>query len=181
MSDVCTAWVAFSPSSLESGAMKVAPGTHKLEQLPHKDTFDPDNMLTRGQELGVEVDESSAVDMVLKAGEVSLHHVMLAHASSPNLSDDRRKDLVRRAERADSVREANSDPSGLPPYKSGGPGVHPVNAVAGAGYGEGFAGNAHRHMPDGWIPALKYLIETSASLLVSTTTSPPSPPRSSPH
>jgi len=88
--DVCTAWVAFTPATLESGAMKAAPGTHKLEQLPHKDTFDPDNLLTRGQELGVDVDEEAAVDMVLKAGEISLHHVMLAHASAPNVTGDRR-------------------------------------------------------------------------------------------
>lgn len=92
--DVCTAWLALSPATLESGAMKVAPGTHKLSQLPHEDTFDPDNLLTRGQELKVEVDPARAVDMVLDAGEISLHHVMLAHASEPNRSNDRRIGLA---------------------------------------------------------------------------------------
>ncbi|MGH6915248.1 MAG: phytanoyl-CoA dioxygenase family protein, partial [Geminicoccales bacterium] len=82
--DVCTAWLALTPATLESGAMKVAPGTHKLMQIPHADTFDPDNLLTRGQELKMEVDPASTVDMVLDAGEISLHHVMLAHASEPN-------------------------------------------------------------------------------------------------
>jgi chlorinating enzyme len=92
--DVCTAWLAFTPATLESGAMKVAPGTHKLAQLPHEDTFNPNNLLTRGQEVKLDVDPADAVDMVLDAGEISLHHVMLAHASEPNRSNDRRIGLA---------------------------------------------------------------------------------------
>ncbi|MBL0938960.1 MAG: ankyrin repeat domain-containing protein [Gemmatimonadaceae bacterium] len=38
-------------------------------------------------------------------------------------------------------------------------GTYPVHAAAGVGYGNGFAGNAHRHAPDGWMPAMKYLVE----------------------
>jgi len=41
-----------------------------------------------------------------------------------------------------------------------GVGVYPVHAAAGVGYGNGFAGNSHRHAPDGWMPAMKYLVET---------------------
>jgi ankyrin repeat protein len=51
------------------------------------------------------------------------------------------------------------DPSGLPPNLPGGPGVYPLHAAAGAEYGEGFAGNAHRYAPDSWMPAVKYLVE----------------------
>lgn len=51
------------------------------------------------------------------------------------------------------------DPSGLPPVPFGGPGVYPLHAAAGAEYGEGFAGNAHRHKPEGWLAAVKYLVE----------------------
>ena len=51
------------------------------------------------------------------------------------------------------------DLSGLPPVPTGGPGVYPIHAATGVGYGEGFAGNSHRHVPDGWLPAAKYLIE----------------------
>jgi hypothetical protein len=43
--------------------------------------------------------------------------------------------------------EPRLDPSGLPPVPAGGPGVYPLHAAAGAEYGEGFAGNAHRHAP----------------------------------
>ncbi|NNF12593.1 MAG: hypothetical protein HKN72_05200 [Gemmatimonadetes bacterium] len=51
------------------------------------------------------------------------------------------------------------DPSGLPPVPVGGPGVYPVHAASGVGYGEGFAANIHRVVPDGWLPAMKYLVE----------------------
>lgn len=51
------------------------------------------------------------------------------------------------------------DPSGLPEVPPGGPGVYPIHAAAGVGYGEGFAANIHRHVPDGWMPAMRYLIE----------------------
>jgi non-heme Fe2+,alpha-ketoglutarate-dependent halogenase len=92
--DVCTAWFAFSPATLESGAMKVSSGSHLLPQLPHNDTFNPDNLLTRGQEIETEVDPDTVVDMVLEPGEVSLHHIKLAHASAPNRSNDRRIGLA---------------------------------------------------------------------------------------
>ena len=87
--DVVTAWVAFSESSIESGAMRMVPGTHH-EQVAHRDTFAPDNLLSRGQEIMVDVDEAKAVDIVLHPGEMSLHHVRMFHGSPPNGSDDRR-------------------------------------------------------------------------------------------
>jgi ankyrin repeat protein len=51
------------------------------------------------------------------------------------------------------------DPSGLAPIPAGGPGVYPIHAASGVGYGEGYAANAHMHAPDGWIPSVKFLIE----------------------
>ncbi len=54
---------------------------------------------------------------------------------------------------------AKEDASGVPPVPTGGPGVHPIHAAAGVGYGEGYAGNAHKHAPNGWLPSVKYLIE----------------------
>ena len=51
------------------------------------------------------------------------------------------------------------DQSGLPPAPFGGPAVSPIHAASGVGYGLGFAGNSHRHVPDGWIPAVKFLVE----------------------
>ncbi len=88
--DVITAWIAFSDSNAANGAMRVIPGTHQMDQVTHRDTFNADNLLSRGQEIEVEVDERQARMLELKAGEMSLHHVRLIHGSDPNPSDTRR-------------------------------------------------------------------------------------------
>jgi non-haem Fe2+, alpha-ketoglutarate-dependent halogenase len=88
--DVVSAWIALTPSNMANGAMGVIPGSHKKQQLPHRDTFDKNNLLTRGQEVAVEVDESTAAYLELEPGEASLHHVLLVHGSPPNPSNDRR-------------------------------------------------------------------------------------------
>jgi len=87
--DVLTAWVAFTDATVENGAMRMVPGSHD-EQLAHRDTFAPNNLLSRGQEIAVEVDEARGVDILLRAGEMSLHHVRMVHGSPANRSDDRR-------------------------------------------------------------------------------------------
>lgn len=87
---VITAWLALSPATEDSGCMRVMPGTHIGDILPHEDRYDEANMLTRGQEIAVEVDEAKAVTMALRPGEMSMHNVRLAHASGPNTSGDRR-------------------------------------------------------------------------------------------
>jgi ectoine hydroxylase-related dioxygenase (phytanoyl-CoA dioxygenase family) len=92
--DVVTAWVALSPSNDGSGCMRVIPGTHFVSHLPHVDTFHEDNLLTRGQEIAVDVDESKAVSVPLAPGEISLHHIKLVHGSEPNRSSDRRIGLA---------------------------------------------------------------------------------------
>jgi non-heme Fe2+,alpha-ketoglutarate-dependent halogenase len=88
--DIVTAWVALTPSRRENGCMRVVPGSHLKDQLAHRDTFGEDNMLTRGQEVQVEVDERQAVDVILSQGEMSLHHVRLIHGSEPNDGSERR-------------------------------------------------------------------------------------------
>jgi len=84
--DVLTAWVAFTESTRDNGNLRVIPGSH-TRPLIHADTFHPDNMLSRGQEISVEVDETRAADITLEPGEFSLHHVMLVHGSRPNPSN----------------------------------------------------------------------------------------------
>ncbi len=88
--DVVTAWVALSESDKSNGAMEVIPGTHTLDQIPHKDTFAKNNALTRGQEIAVEVDRTKAVAIELRPGEMSLHHVRIIHGSPSNSSSKRR-------------------------------------------------------------------------------------------
>jgi len=88
--DVVTAWIALAPSTRESGCLRVVPGSHRREQLPHAESYAADNLLSRGQEVAVDVDEALAVDVVLQPGEASLHHVRMIHGSAPNRSSDRR-------------------------------------------------------------------------------------------
>jgi hypothetical protein len=84
---VTTAWLALTDSTVETGCMRVVPGSHRRPILPHRDTYAPDNRLSRGQEIEVAVDEVDAVDVVLRAGEMSLHHVNIIHGSNANPSD----------------------------------------------------------------------------------------------
>ncbi len=65
---------------------------------------------------------------------------------------------------ATDLKTMGPDPSGLPPFKEGDPGVYPVHAASGAGYGEGFAGNAHRHAPDAWLATVTYLVDLGADV-----------------
>ena len=87
--DVVSVWLALSPSTPQSGCMRFLPGSHTA-QLPHHDTFAEQNILSRGQEVTVHVDEREAVDIVLTPGQMSLHHGRVVHGSAPNRSDDRR-------------------------------------------------------------------------------------------
>ncbi|MFT7672059.1 MAG: non-heme Fe2+,alpha-ketoglutarate-dependent halogenase [Gammaproteobacteria bacterium] len=84
-----TAWLALSPASEASGCMNIIPGSHLGEAMPHVDLYHEDNLLTRGQEI-VEIDESKAVAMPLKSGEMSFHNIGIAHASGLNQTSDRR-------------------------------------------------------------------------------------------
>jgi non-haem Fe2+, alpha-ketoglutarate-dependent halogenase len=85
--DIVTAWVAITPSTRESGCMRVLPGSHGQGQLGHSDTFAAGNLLSRGQVLDVDVNENEAVDLVLQPGEMSLHDVLIVHGSEANRSD----------------------------------------------------------------------------------------------
>ena len=86
---ITTIWVALSPSTLESGCMKVVPESHR-SAVPHVETYGADNLLSRGQEIAVEVDERQTVPIELRPGQASMHHVLIFHGSEPNRSDDRR-------------------------------------------------------------------------------------------
>jgi ectoine hydroxylase-related dioxygenase (phytanoyl-CoA dioxygenase family) len=89
-SELVTVWLALSPATRESGCMRVLPGSHRGELLPHRDEYKDANLLTRGQEIAVPIDESRTVAMELRPGQASFHNVRLAHASAANRSRDRR-------------------------------------------------------------------------------------------
>jgi len=85
-----TAWIALSPSTVASGCMRVLPGSQSGPDLPHRETFHDDNLLTRGQEIVEEIDEAKTVNLEVQTGEAALFAFRIAHASHPNASDDRR-------------------------------------------------------------------------------------------
>ncbi len=89
-SDQVTAWIALSPANLTSGCMDFVTGSHKNPILPHNDTFSENNLLSRGQEIAVDVAEEDKTHIELQPGQMSLHHGLTIHGSGPNRSDDRR-------------------------------------------------------------------------------------------
>ena len=91
---IVTAWIALSCVSIATGPMRIIPGSHKWPQLDHEDTFAEDNLLSRGQRLAKDPDDTDGIDLVLEAGEMSLHHVTLVHGSSSSRTNDRRIGLA---------------------------------------------------------------------------------------
>lgn len=90
------------------------------------------------------------------ATDVEAMKLLVSYGADPNIPT--KKPPERRRRRNGEGRE-EADLSGLPPVPVGGPSVWPILAASGVGYGEGYAGNIHRHVPDGWLPAVKYLVE----------------------
>ncbi|HJP08066.1 MAG TPA: phytanoyl-CoA dioxygenase family protein, partial [Arenicellales bacterium] len=92
--DQITAWIALTEANTASGCMRFVPGSHKQQIVGHHDSYASDNLLSRGQEISVDVNESDAVHAPLQPGEMSLHHGRLFHASGPNNSSHRRVGLA---------------------------------------------------------------------------------------
>jgi non-haem Fe2+, alpha-ketoglutarate-dependent halogenase len=84
-----TPWLALTPSTLTTGCMQMIPGSHQHAIFEHEDTYAEDNILTRGQ-VAKGIDETAAVDLLLKPGQMSLHHAKVVHGSRPNNSAHRR-------------------------------------------------------------------------------------------
>ena len=87
---VLSVWVALTDATRENGCMRMLPGSHHNGQVEHQDTRDSNNILTRGQTISNGIEEDRSVWIELKAGEVSVHHVDMFHASTPNKSNQRR-------------------------------------------------------------------------------------------
>ena len=85
-----SAWIALSDSNAENGCMRVLPGSHQQGMLPHVHTYAEHNILKRGPEIQVKVDESQTKDVCLKMGEMSLHHNNIVHGSDINRSETKR-------------------------------------------------------------------------------------------
>src|SRR5205814_6001574 len=92
-----TAWYAVDDSDVENGCMRVIPGTHHGGIREHGKAERGGNLLSINQEVPVTPEEEArAVDLVLRAGEISLHYGMVIHGSNPNRSTRRRCGLTLR-------------------------------------------------------------------------------------
>lgn len=87
---ILTVWLALTPSTRSNGCMRMLPGSQKTRFVKHHDTWDDNNILTRGQTISSEVDENEAHYVELQPGEVSLHHLFMWHASYANKTKSRR-------------------------------------------------------------------------------------------
>ena len=105
--------------------------------------------------LGVDRTGATAFWLAAYTLDLPAMKLLLKYGADPN---------IRTAKVPERYEEGGPDPdapdkSGLPPVPWGGPAVAPIHAASGVGYGLGFAGNTHRHAPDGWVPAVKFLVE----------------------
>ena len=87
------------------------------------------------------------------ATDVEAMRLLVSYGADANIPTAKPPQRFRRTQ------DVDADASGLPPVPVNGPAAYPIHAASGIGYGQGYAGNAHRHVPDGWLPAVKYLIE----------------------
>ena len=111
--NVVTPWIALTESNRETGCMSMIPGSHQDSIHSHQETFHEDNILTRGQEI-LDVDDSTAVDLILKPGQMSLHHAKVIHGSQPNRSQRRRVGFAMQAYMPAGARQTLGDNYWLP-------------------------------------------------------------------
>ena len=88
-----TAWVAITDSNEHNGCMRVWSGSHKDNLKDHDQNFNERNLLTRGQTIK-NVPKKKTIPLILKAGQMSLHHPTVVHGSDLNHSNDRRIGFV---------------------------------------------------------------------------------------
>jgi hypothetical protein len=81
-------WLGLTPATAENGCLRVVPRSHRLGLIPHNDRPNPDNLTTQGATAQVEI--VAPQDVVMQAGEMSLHHPLVLHASNPNRSGESR-------------------------------------------------------------------------------------------
>ncbi len=106
--------------------------------------------------LGVNTAGATAFWRAAYAQDVEAMQLLLEHGADPSITTykmpERRR--FRRYREGD-----DEDKSGLPKVPVGGPHVAPIHAASGVGFGEGYAANAHRGYPDGWMAAIRFLVE----------------------
>lgn len=127
---------------------------------------DPNARLTRRiwyselnrSDLGIDFTGATPFFRATHALDLEAMKLLVAHGADPNIPTINPDDWAEGGgNRAAFSRE--NDKSGLPPVERGGPGAYPIHAASGVGHGQAAAGNSHRHVPDGWLAAVRYLVE----------------------
>ena len=109
----CTIWIAVDDSTTENGCLKVIPGSHKDRKLyKHERNINPGLALPLELQKS-EYDESQAVDLVLEAGQISLHDVYLVHGSEANSSEKPRRGMTLRFMPTTSVYDRETEAAGV--------------------------------------------------------------------
>ncbi len=87
-----TLWLAIDDADHENGCMRAIPASHRAGQLPHGVANQSGNLLSVNQEISADrIDESTAVELPLRAGQASIHDGLTIHGSCPNHSKNRRR------------------------------------------------------------------------------------------
>ena len=105
---VVTAWVSLNGSNKDNGCMRFIIGSHNKGIVDHKETYDKNNMLSRGQVIKDKIDESKSIIVKLNPGEMSLHHGKLFHSSERNTSKNKRVGLAIRYISSDMKHQSGS-------------------------------------------------------------------------
>lgn len=95
------------------------------------------------------------------AGDVPAMQLLIDHGADPNIST--MKPAGRRPLGDVGAARESKDVSGLEPVPMGGPGIPPLQAAAGVGFGEGFAANSHIHSPAGFLPGIRFIVEQAGA------------------
>ena len=82
---------------------------------------------------------------------------------NPKMANAEGESAATETEEEEVEEDEDKDYSGIPPVPVGGPSVYPIHAASGVGYGQSFAANAHRYVPDNWLVAVKFLIEEAGA------------------
>ena len=104
--------------------------------------------------LGVDRTGATAFWLAAYTLDIPAMQLLLRYGADPNIRTAKVPERFGEGGETSAV-----DRSGLPEIPWSGPAVAPIHAASGVGYGFGFAGNTHRHVPDGWVPAVKFLVE----------------------
>lgn len=81
-------WIGITAATVENGCLRVVPRSHRLGLVPHSFRPHADNLTSQGITAQAEID--SIHDIVMRPGEMSLHHPLVLHASNPNSSTEPR-------------------------------------------------------------------------------------------